>query len=218
MIIKRSALREQVREEVLRRMRTGAVHPGERINEVQFAAELGVSRTPLREALIALEGEGQIESESGKGFRFLPLSTTELSDLAPVISTLESLAIDLTDVDDLRRIGAELTTLAEEFADETVALAVVNQRDDEWHQLMISACPNRRLLTIIENARSAIHRYEALLMPDEQLVARRAEEHLEIARNLASGDLEAAKRALANNWTNGINRLVTSADSGEPAA
>ena len=62
MAIERKNLRSQVRDELLARMRAGLVRPGEGINEVQLAAELGVSRTPLREALIALESEGQITS------------------------------------------------------------------------------------------------------------------------------------------------------------
>lgn len=212
MIIKRSALREQVRDEILHRMRTGAVKPGERINEVQFAAELGVSRTPLREALIALEGEGQIDSVSGRGFRFLPLSTTELTELAPVIATLESLALDLTDPTVLPGIGERLRRLAENFADESVRLALLNQRDDEWHQLMISGCRNTRLLAVIENLRAAIHRYEALYIPDEQVVARRSQEHLAVAEALVEGDLIEAKQALMTNWVEGTNRLLQGAN------
>ncbi|QOR71056.1 GntR family transcriptional regulator [Ruania alkalisoli] len=215
MVIKRSALRAQVREEILHRMRTGSVKPGEQINEVQLAAELGVSRTPLREALIALEGEGQIASESGRGFRFLPLSATELVELAPVLSTLEGLALDLSDIDDLRRIGAELQTMSDDFAEETVQHAILNQRDDSWHRHMLSVCPNQRLLVVIENVRATMHRYEALLVNDEQLIARRTEEHAAIATCLAEGDVEGAKQALANNWAGGTQRLLEVA---EPAA
>src|SRR6478735_2319718 len=101
MAIERRTLRSQVREELLARMRSGEVSPGESINEVQLAAELGVSRTPLREALIALESEGQIESENGKGFRFVPLSAREFEELCPIIVTLEGLALDLSPVDEL---------------------------------------------------------------------------------------------------------------------
>lgn len=208
MAIKRSALRSQVREEVLHRMRTGAVKPGQRINEVQFAAELGISRTPLREALIALEGEGQIASESGKGFSFLPLNPTELLDLAPIIATLEGLALDLSRPDDLRAVGLQLRMLAEQFADESAELALLNQRDDEWHQLMCSVCPNERLLAVIENVRAAFHRYEALLFTDDHVVGRRAEEHLGIAQHLVDGDVAAAKQALAQNWIQGARRLL----------
>ena len=214
MAIQRSALRSQVREEILHRMRSGAVKPGQRINEVQFASELGISRTPLREALIALEGEGQITSESGKGFSFLPLSRTELLDLAPVIATLEGLALDLSSPDDLRTVGRQLQALAEQFADESARLALLNQRDDEWHQLMCSVCPNQRLLTVIEGVRATFHRYEALLFTDDQVVVRRAEEHLGIARHLVDGDVPAAKAALLQNWTDGTSRLLSSSAAG----
>ena len=112
MAIERRNLRSQVRSELLDRMRTGLAKPGESINEVQLAAELGVSRTPLREALIALESEGQITSENGKGFRFVPLSASEFEDLAPVMAALESLALELSPVDELKVVGARLVELA----------------------------------------------------------------------------------------------------------
>lgn len=211
MAIERKTLRSQVREELLERMRAGDVRPGESINEVQLAAELGVSRTPLREALIALESEGQIESENGKGFRFVPLSAREFEELCPIIVALESLAIDLTPVDDLKRLGAELVRLAADFNEDVAQHALVNRRDDEWHELMLSACPNQRLLEYIGGVRLAIHRYESLLVSDDSMVERSSHEHTEIAQNLVAGDLPAAKVALAANWTNGMRRLLTNA-------
>lgn len=217
MVIKRTALRAQVREEILERMRSGAVRPGEQINEVQLAAELGVSRTPLREALIALEGEGQIASESGRGFRFLPLSARELEELSPVIATLEGLGLELSDPDELRTIGGRLAALAAEFVDSAAEHVLINRRDDEWHRLMLSACTNARLLGLIENVRATIHRYEALLVPDEAVVERSAAEHASIAACLEVGDVAGAKVALAANWSNGVRRLLASAGITEPS-
>lgn len=219
MAIERRTLRSQVREELLARMRSGAVRPGEGINEVQLAAELGVSRTPLREALIALESEGQIESENGKGFRFVPLSARELEELAPIIATLEGLALDLSPVDELKKLGQRLAKLAAEFTENVAEHALVNQRDDEWHNLMLSACPNERLLDMIGSVRLATHRYESLLVADDTMIDRSSEEHASIARALVDGDVPAAKVALSANWSNGIQRLL--ADAGirwEPVA
>jgi DNA-binding GntR family transcriptional regulator len=213
MAIERKNLRSQVREELLARMRAGRVSPGEGINEVQLAAELGVSRTPLREALIALESEGQITSENGKGFRFVPLSATEFEELAPVMAALEGLALELSPPDELREIGSRLGELAADFHQEVVEHALVVTKDDEWHAIMLSACPNRRLLDTIESTRGAFHRYESLLVPNDVMIERVAAEHAEIARHLADGDVAAASVALKANWMNGMRRILDNASS-----
>ena len=194
MPIERRALREQVRDELIDRMRSGTAKPGEGINEVQLAAEIGVSRTPLREALIALEAEGQIESESGKGFRFAALSAREFEELAPVISALEGLAIELSPRPRMQKLGTRLAKLAAEFDSEAEAHRTIMTRDDEWHGVMLSACPNERLL-------------------DEAIVGRVAAEHAAIARCLIEGDLAGAKQALETNWVNGAKRILMQASS-----
>jgi DNA-binding GntR family transcriptional regulator len=213
MPIERKTLRSQVREELLARMRSGTAQPGESINEVQLAAELGVSRTPLREALIGLESEGQITSENGKGFRFVKLTADEFEELGPVLAALEGLAIELTPPDTMRELGARLATLSAEFNQNLAEHALVSQRDDEWHELMLSACPNSRLLDLIGNVRELFHRYESLLVPDEVMVERVAAEHADIAGALAAGDIPRAQEALKANWVNGVRRLRASAST-----
>lgn len=213
MAIERRALREQVRDELLTRMRTGAVKPGQGINEVQLAAEIGVSRTPLREALIALESEGQIESESGKGFRFVTMSAREFEELAPVISALESLAIELSPLPKMQELGRKLAKLAADFDSEAAAHSMIMTRDDEWHGVMLSACPNHRLLALIGTVRQSFHRYESLLVPDEAIVSRVAAEHAAIAHCLADGDIPGAQAALQTNWVNGAKRILVQASS-----
>ncbi|WP_298863240.1 GntR family transcriptional regulator [uncultured Microbacterium sp.] len=208
MTIERRNLRSQVRDELLTRMRTGLAQPGASINEVQLAGELGVSRTPLREALIALESEGQITSENGKGFRFVPLSAGEFEDLAPVMGTLESLALELSPIDDLKQVGARLVELAEAFTDEHVEHGLVMTKDDEWHAVMLSVCPNKRLLDVIESVRGSFHRYEALLVADDVKVDRVAAEHAAIAHALVAGDVPAAVEALKDNWMHGMRRIL----------
>lgn len=207
MAIERKTLRSQVREELLARMRSGAAHPGEGINEVQLAAELGVSRTPLREALIGLESEGQITSENGKGFRFVELSAKEFEELAPVLATLEGLAVELTPVETMQQIGIRLGQLADEFNQNVAERSLISRRDDEWHELMISACPNSRLVDLIGNVRELFHRYESLLIPDEVMVERVAAEHGDIARALREADIPGAQAALRANWVNGTKRI-----------
>jgi DNA-binding GntR family transcriptional regulator len=211
--IERKTLRSQVREEILSRMRSGEAEPGEGINEVQLAAELGVSRTPLREALIRLESEGQITSENGKGFRYVKLSAAEFEELGPIIAALESLALELTPGDLRQEIGAELRVLANAFSLNFAEHGLVAQRDDEWHGVLLHGCTNARLLEVIESVRSLFHRYESLLVPNEVMIERVAAEHLEIADCLIAGDLLAAQYALKSNWINGVTRILANSSS-----
>lgn len=101
MPIENRPLREQVKEELIKRLGRGTIATNSPINEGQLATELGVSRTPLREALITLEREGVITSERGKGFRFTPLSAREFRDLSAIVATLEALALESSDPEHL---------------------------------------------------------------------------------------------------------------------
>ena len=181
MAIKRLPLSTQVRSELLERMRTGKVRPGDSINEIQLAEELGVSRTPLREALVALESEGQISSETGKGFHFRKVSAKEFRELTPIVAQLECLALDLSAVADLKKLAKKLIRSAKGFKLEDAEYQLIATKDDEWHELMLSACPNTTLLTQISKIRLSLHRYESLLVTEKVVVHRVATEHLIIA-------------------------------------
>nr|WP_130416672.1 GntR family transcriptional regulator [Xylanibacterium ulmi] len=214
MKIRRHSLRSQVRDEMLARMRSGAVEPGQSISEAQLAADLGVSRTPLREALIGLAEADQIDWVEGKGFRFKPFSAEELEELAPIVSALEGLAVSLTATDQLPEIGRRLLTLAGDFRAEHVQFAHVAANDDAWHTLLTSGCPNQRLGEMMRNTRQAIHRYERLLVSDHTVVSRVAAEHVKIARAVCDGDIPAAQEALRENWINGVRRMIRLTNAG----
>jgi DNA-binding GntR family transcriptional regulator len=129
------------------------------------------------------------------------------------MGALESLALELSSVDNLRPIGERLAALAAEFDQEVVEHALVISKDDEWHSIMLSACPNRRLLDVIASVRGAFHRYESLLVPNDVMVERVAAEHGEIAQHLAKGDVPGAIVALKSNWMNGMRRILENASS-----
>ena len=216
MPIERRTLRAQVRDELLERMRNGDVQPGEGVNEVVLAAELGVSRTPLREALIALETEGQVERVDGKGFRFRPFSYTELRELAPILAVLEGFAIELIPLDRLQQVGTMLGGAAAEFNQSLVQHSLVIAKDDEWHGVMVADCPNKQLLGMIASTRRVIHRYESILVPEDAIIDRVAAEHTLIAQRLAAGDVPGAQAGLRANWVNGVERIIANAERKAP--
>ncbi|MBG6141475.1 GntR family transcriptional regulator [Longispora fulva] len=218
MAIERRPLRDQIKAEVLARSRRGDFPAGHNINEARLAAELGVSRTPLREALIALEIEGLIESSPGKGFRFAPVTPREYEELSPVVAALEALALESSGAAYLERTAPRLLELAEEFAASEATQAEVEQRDDEWHELLLGGCPNERLMDLITTVKASLRRYVHLKLGDETQVSRSADEHRLIAQRLIAGDLSGAVLALKANWTSGTDQVLTRIDSAWPNA
>src|SRR4029450_574097 len=73
MAITRVPLRDQIYHEVLARIHRGDLSPGSRVRDTTLAQQLGVSRTPVREALLRLSREGVLDIETGRGFRLRPL-------------------------------------------------------------------------------------------------------------------------------------------------
>ncbi|WP_283132738.1 GntR family transcriptional regulator [Rhizohabitans arisaemae] len=208
MKIERRPLREQIKDELRLRLERGEFDPDETINEGLLATSLGVSRTPLREALIALEMEGLIRSEMGKGFRFAPMSAKELGELIPVLATLEAFALRLTDPEHLHRIAPALLERAKRFSVPRAEHGVIERYDDEWHDLLLSGCPNERLMELITSLKLGVHRYERLVVGDHEVLERHAEEHQQIAERLLAGDVDGAVDALHRNWASGLTVIL----------
>lgn len=208
MAIERRPLREQVVDELLDRLSQGRVPIGETINEVLLAEELGVSRTPLREALIALEREGIIVSEQGRGFRFAPMSAGRLRDLTAIVISLECLALRTSDRVHLAAIAPALLEKARAFSVPQAPHGTIERSDDAWHAFLLSGCPNARLMDLIESLKRTVHRYERLIVGDRETLARSAQEHERIARCLIDGDVDGAATALETNWTSGMERIL----------
>ncbi|MEU0569858.1 GntR family transcriptional regulator [Nonomuraea sp. NPDC005983] len=209
MPIERRPLREQIREELLRRLDRGEFTAGTDVNEAALAAELGVSRTPLREALITLAGEGVLESNQGRGFTFAPVSRKEFRELCEIVAALEALALDSSDPAHLQRIAPDLLRMANDFPDSVAEQQVIERHDDEWHDLLLSGCQNERLLDLITSVKAGMRRYAHLLAGDDAPLEREAAEHSRVAEFLLTGDLKSAAEALRHNWVNGMERMLS---------
>jgi len=197
--IERVPIRSQVRRVLLEGMLRGDPAPGTSINESELSVLLGVSRTPLREALLNLAGEGFLRATPGKGFYVLPLSAKEVEDLYPIVAALEVLALgawqspDLSELKRLAEINAELESMGDDWEG---AL----RQDELWHQTLLSRCDNPRLLETIRTLKYHAQRYESAYMRHSGRIIRSAEQHRAILRALREGNLDPAARLLEANW------------------
>jgi DNA-binding GntR family transcriptional regulator len=193
--------------EHLRRMIVdGRLKAGERINEVQLAASLGISRTPLREALSRLVSEGALTSRARYGFQVCPLTHEDLEQLYPIRGLLDPEALRLAGIPSEKRL-ARLEALNRKLENATDPEEVL-KLDDEWHRELLADCPNRILLDLIEEFIRRTRRYELALMLEKREIIRAVDEHVVIMAALREGDLEAACAGLKRNMQSGKAAIV----------
>jgi DNA-binding GntR family transcriptional regulator len=202
----RPNLSREVADAVRLRVVRGAIPPGIRINEVHLAAELGVSRTPLREALMTLVAEGSIDVEPRRGFFARPLTADEFRQIAPIRAVLDPAALEMAGIparprlEQLRKINRRLEAARE--PERIIAL------DDEFHLQLLASCGNEVLLGIIRQFMARTHRYELVLMNEGGNVERASRDHADILAALAAGDLRRACTALRRNMQSGTETML----------
>lgn len=195
----RAPLRQEVRRVVLHGILNGTFAPGGDMNEAELAAQLGVSRTPLREALLGLESEGFLQSAVGRGFAVAPLTERDVEEIYPVLWTLECQALQsapipqATLVKGLADLNAELDA-STKSPEKALAL------DRKWHELLLSGCKNRHLLGTIRQMKDLAERYELAYMRHSGSVPFSAKQHRAILAALRKRDHVGAVAYLVDNW------------------
>ncbi|MGL6015391.1 MAG: GntR family transcriptional regulator, partial [Selenomonadaceae bacterium] len=148
-------LREVVCETLRAAIRKGILKPGERLMEIQLAEELGVSRTPVREAIRKLELEGYVIMMPRRGTYVANLSIRDVNEVFEIRTSLDSLASGLaaeriTD-EELERMQRLLVMIGEYI--EKNDMEKIVETDTEFHDILYQASRNTRLVGIISNLR-----------------------------------------------------------------
>jgi DNA-binding GntR family transcriptional regulator len=197
--ILRMPLRQEARKAVLEWILDGTLPPGSDVNEASLAASLGVSRTPLREALLALEQDGFLVSETGRGFRVVPLTERDVEEIYPMLWTLEGLAVrdgaNLT-AERKRRLTAINRELEAAASNPEAAMKL----DREWHDTLLQGSENRRLRDVIAGLKDLARRYELAYMRHAGKVILSGRQHRGILVALDGGNIERALALLKENW------------------
>jgi DNA-binding GntR family transcriptional regulator len=199
-------LRQDVVPEIRKSILTGRLKPGTKIIESRLAATLGVSRTPLREALLHLEREGLVRSDLRRGFTVEPLSAREVRETYPLLATLECHAVR-TSVSFLLPLIPALERINTQFRRARNAQRAL-ELDTRWHGTLISPSNNSRLTGLITSLRRTIRRYELIYMSDTALLPTSAAQHNAILDALRKQDLETALQAIEANYILGMHVVL----------
>lgn len=197
----RDNVSDSVAADVRRRIVDGRLPAGERINEVHLSQELGVSRTPLREALGRLAAEGALTNVPRFGYFVRALTLEEFEQIYDIRPLLDPEALRLAGVPEPKRME-RLEKLNRRLAAARSSEAAI-EIDDAWHRELLAECPNRVLVELIENNILRTRRYELALMRETSNVLRATEDHSRILAALHEGDLEGACNALRRNMQSG---------------
>ena len=177
---------------------TGELSPGERLMEIKLADKLGVSRTPIREAIRKLELEGLVVNTPRKGAEVANISAEDLRDVLEVRRSLEVLAISLA----CDKMTDETLELLYENIDafkhsiDAKATSDIASVDVTFHDIIYKATGNNRLIQILNNISEQMYRYRFEYIKNKESWNRLVEEHMNIYEAIKNRDKDLAIKSI----------------------
>lgn len=188
-------LRELVYDSLKKDIMTCKVKPGTRMMEVELANDMGVSRTPIREAIRKLEKDGLVVIEPRRGAYVSNISVKDMLDTMEVREELEGLAAYLTaaritdeEIDELLAIKDKYkSAVAKENTEDMI------KYDEEFHGKIVEFSSNNTLIRLYETVQELTLRFRYLYYDDFSRYEKMPQEHMEIIDALRTGDQNLAR-------------------------
>lgn len=203
-------LRELVFEALRQAIVDGVLEPGERLMEVQLAEDLGVSRTPVREAIRKLELAGFVMMIPRRGAYVADISLKDVADVFEIRGALEALAAELAaeraseeEIEQLERLLVEISQTIEKRDVEGLI-----ELDTRFHDTLFKASRNERLGQILSQLREQIHRYRTQTLSNPARMRVALEEHRGIVEAVADRNGELARRLAFEHIESAENSLM----------
>ena len=205
-----------LREAILK----GDLKPGERLMELQLAAKLGVSRTPIREAIRMLEQEGLAVTTPRKGAEVAKMTLKDMEDVLEIREALDELAVriacDKMSDEELRK----LMDVKDQFENSTKSgdLKKIAETDVKFHDVIFESTGNPKLVSLLNNLREQIYRYRVQYIKDPTNYPVLIAEHNAIAEGLKKRDKDAAVSAMHEHVKNqalAVKSVIQCQDDGE---
>lgn len=205
-------LREIVGDAIRQAILDGTFSPGERLMEIQLADEMGVSRTPVREAIRRLEMEGFVVMIPRRGTYVADISIRDIAEIYEIRISLDILAAGLAaeritdeEIEELNRLLVEIAGHVKRGDMERIVEA-----DTAFHDVLYKASRNKRLKNTINNLREQLTGIRGRSLSQPGRLAKTAEEHRVLVECIAARDVEGAQEAARVHIENAQQTLLKS--------
>lgn len=190
-------LRDVVFNTLRQAILTGELKPGERLMEIHLANKLGVSRTPIREAIRKLELEGLVTMIPRRGAEVAQITGKSLQDVLEVRRSLDALCVELAcdriSAEEIQRLEAACKAFEE--ATRKKDIREIAAADVTLHDIIVQATGNKRLVQLVNNLAEQMYRYRFEYIKDFSMHERLIEEHRVIFEAISSKDKKTAAAA-----------------------
>jgi DNA-binding GntR family transcriptional regulator len=205
----RSLARDEAYEKIRDWIIDGTLRPGELLRDQEIAQSLGVSRTPVREALRRLEDEGFVETALNRWTRVAPLDLRKAMEIYEVIEAMEIFALERAELtaQDLANMAAANDAMRASIERKKAASALT--ADEAFHGIWMSRAQNSELWVLVAQLKAKMRRVELAYWDRAAQTEQSVREHLAILRALRKGSRREAIAALKQNWEGSMRRLRT---------
>ena len=188
----------------------GELAPGERLMEIQLAEKLGVSRTPIREAIRKLELEGLVLMIPRKGAEVAEITEKSLRDVLEVRRALEELAVELVCEKITDEQIQDLKDAAEEFKESLKDgdITRIAEADVKFHDVIYMATDNQKLIQLLNNLREQMYRYRVEYLKRSDFHQQLIDEHEEIIETIESGQKDRAVQVVCQHVDNQVEAVM----------
>jgi DNA-binding GntR family transcriptional regulator len=193
------SIRKKVHSHVREQILSGGIGPGERLIETKIAAEIGTSRTPVREALHSLELEGLIESIPRVGYVVKSISSQEVEEICEIRTVIEGLAahwaLQKAKGKVTRELKKNIATAEERLTSGHVKDFI--DLDAQFHEIIAKCSGSTRLLELAQTLRRHMIRYRTESIYSAENVRMAIEGHKRIIAAIEAGDADAVRQAIS---------------------
>jgi DNA-binding GntR family transcriptional regulator len=216
-IAKRKSLLEEVYDSLKKSILHGKLKGGERLIEEQLAHQIGISRTPVREAFHKLERDELVTRLPKGGFAVREFTKEDVEEIFGIRSALESYAVFLATL----HISPERISTLEKKIEETEK--VMKSRDNdkvirlhtEFHDLLYKSCKSNKLIEMINNFRDYFYRYRPALLRTEKNIRDSIEDHRQMLEAMKKKNPRLVERLVRNHLRKGMEIILKEINRGE---